>query len=88
MLELIGFESQVNERGSRNHPLTETQQQANRVKSQIRAKVELVFGGWVMQMGGKLVRSIGIARAKTTLGFKNLAYNFLRYRFWELKTTE
>jgi transposase, IS5 family len=88
VLELIGFESQVNERGSRNHPLTELQQQMNRVKSQIRAKMEHVFGGWVMQMGGKLVRSIGIARAKTNLGLKNLAYNFLRYRFWELKTAE
>lgn len=88
VLALMGFESQVNERGSRNHPLTEAQQQANRIKSQIRAKVEHVFGGWVMQMGGKLVRSIGIARAKTNLGLKNLAYNFLRYRFWELKTAE
>jgi transposase, IS5 family len=41
-----------------------------------------------MQMGGKLVRSIGIARAKTHLGLKNLTYNFLRYRFWTLKTAE
>jgi transposase, IS5 family len=86
VLGLMGFESQVNERGSRHHPLTEAQQQTNREKSQTRSKVEHVFGSWVMQMGGKLVRSIGIARARTHLGLKNLAYNFLRYRFWELKT--
>jgi transposase, IS5 family len=88
VLALIGFESQINERGSRHHPLTEAQQQTNREKSQTRAKVEHVFGGWVMQMGGKLVRSIGIARAKTNLGLKNLTYNFLRYRFWESITAE
>lgn len=41
-----------------------------------------------MQMGGKLMPSIGIARAKTNLGLKNLAYNFLRYRFLELKAAE
>jgi transposase, IS5 family len=86
VLALMGFESQVNERGSRHHPLTEAQQQTNREKSQTRAKVEHVFGRWVMQMGGKLVRSIGMARATTHLGLKNLAYNFLRYRFWELKS--
>lgn len=86
VLSLMGFESQVNERGARNHPLTEAQQQTNRVKSQTRAKVEHVFGRWVMEMGGKLVRSIGIARAQTNLGLKNLAYNFLRYRFLALKT--
>jgi transposase, IS5 family len=88
VLALMGFESQVNERGFRNHPLTEEQKQTNREKSKVRAKVEHVFGGWVMQMGGKLVRSIGIARAQTHLGLKNLAYNFLRYRFWLLQTAE
>jgi hypothetical protein len=29
-------------------------------------------------MGGTLVRSIGIARAKTRIGLKNLAYNMRR----------
>jgi IS5 family transposase len=86
VLGLIGFESQINERGTRNHPLSEVQKQMNREKSQTRAKVEHVFGAWVMQMGGKVVRSIGMDRAKTNLGLKNLAYNFLRYRFWRLKT--
>lgn len=84
-LDLIGFESQIHERGYRNHPLTEEQKQSNRTKSKTRAKVEHVFGCWVMQMGGKLVRSIGIVRAKAQLGLKNLTYNLLRYTFLETK---
>lgn len=84
-LELIGFESQIHERGYRNHPLTKEQKLSNRAKSRIRAKVEHIFGSWVMQMGGKLMRSIGIVRAKTQLGLKNLTYNLLRYTFLETK---
>ena len=82
-LALMGFDSQIHERGYRNHPLTEEQKQSNRTKSKTRAKVEHVFGCWVMQMGGKLVRSIGIVRAKTQLGLKNLTYNLVRYTFLE-----
>jgi transposase, IS5 family len=80
-LALIGFESQIHERAYRNHPLTEEQKQSNRDKSRTRAKVEHVFGIWVKQMGGKLVRSIGLVRAKATLGLKNLTYNLVRYTF-------
>lgn len=80
-LALIGFDSQIHERGYRNHPLSEEQKQSNRSKSKIRAKVEHVFGTWAMQMGGKLVRSIGIVRAKAQLGLKNLTYNLLRYTY-------
>jgi IS5 family transposase len=83
-LELIGFDSQIHERGYRSHPLSKEQKQSNRSKSKIRARVEHVFGTWVMQMGGKLVRYIGIVRAKAHLGLKNLTYNLMRYTF--LKT--
>ena len=78
-LELIGFDSQIHQRGYRNHPLSEEQKQSHRTKSKTRARVEHVFGTWVMQMGGKLVRSIGIVRAKANLGLKNLTYNLMRY---------
>lgn len=82
-LELIGFNSQIHERAYRNQPLSEQQKLSNRFKSKTRAKVEHVFGTWVMQMGGKLVRSIGIVRAKAQLGLKNLTYNLVRYTFLE-----
>ena len=79
------FESQIHERGYRNRPLSEEQKESNRTKPKTRAKVEQVFGTWVMQMGGKLVRSIGIVRVTAQLGLKNLTYNLLRYTFLETK---
>ncbi len=82
-LELLGFDSQIHERGYRNHPLSEAQKQSNRTKSKTRAQVEHVFGTWTMQMGGKLLRSIGLVRAKAHLGLKNLTYNLMRYTFWK-----
>jgi hypothetical protein len=40
-----------------------------------------------MQMGGKLLRSIGLDRAEVNLGLKNLTYNFMRLIFWETQET-
>jgi hypothetical protein len=51
----------------------------------VRAKVEHVFGAWVMEMGGKRVRCIGIKRVSAQLGLKDLAYNLKRYLFWNKK---
>ena len=51
VLELLQFDSQIHERGYRNHPLSEKQKDVNREKSKTRAKVEHVFGDWVMTMG-------------------------------------
>jgi IS5 family transposase len=82
----MGFESQIHPRGYRNHPLTQEQKQSNRDKSKTRARVEHVFGSWVMQMGGKLVRSIGLARDQASLGLKNLTYNFMRYMFLQTQS--
>jgi hypothetical protein len=36
-----------------------------------------------MQMGGTLLRSIGLDRAKVNLGLTNLTYTFLRSIFWK-----
>ena len=88
VLEKIGFESEIHERAYRNRPLSEEQKSSNREKSKIRAKVEHVFGGWVMSMGGKLVRSIGKARAEANIGLKNLAYNIKRYIFLECQAAQ
>jgi IS5 family transposase len=84
-LEVVGYRSQIHERGYRNHPLTEEQKATNRDKSKVRAKVEHVFGAWVMGMGGKLVRWLGIKRVSAQLGLKDLAYNLKRYLFWNKK---
>ena len=82
VLNLLNFESQIHERGYRNNPLTEEQKERNREKSKIRAKVEHVFAS-LSQMGGKLVRSIGLERVSLHIGLKNLTYNFQRLVFFE-----
>ncbi|MGD1931854.1 MAG: IS5 family transposase [Leptolyngbyaceae cyanobacterium] len=87
VLELMGFEPPINERAYRNRPLSEAQKAANRERSRTRAKVEHVFGCWVMALGGKLVRTIGLAHAQTNLTLKNLVYNLKRFVFWQSQPT-
>jgi len=85
LLSALNFISHIHERAYRNRPLSEEQQTANRERSHTRAKVEHVFGAWVMQLGGKRLRSIGLARATLNLGLKNLTYNFIRLVFWQTR---
>lgn len=79
VLSLMGFDAKIHERAFKNRPLTDKQKESNTKKSKSRARVEHVFGDWIMSMGGKLLRSIGIDRAKTNLGLKNLVYNLRRF---------
>ena len=85
ILQILQFLSHIHERAYRNHPLTAKHKEDNRERSQVRAKVEHVFGHWVNEMGGKLMGSIGKQSVKATIGVKNLVYNFKRYGFWENK---
>jgi IS5 family transposase len=78
-LEEERFRSRIHRRASRNHGLTEREEQGNKTRSKIRARVEHVFGHMVNAMGGKLVRTIGIVRAKAKVGLSNLTYNMQRY---------
>lgn len=86
-LQLLGFVSHIHQRAYRNRPLDEQTKEENRTRSKIRARIEHVFGNWVMTMGGKQVRSIGLKRAKTHLGLKNLTYNLKRFVFWQERST-
>lgn len=70
--------NRIHEKGYRNHPLTEAQQEKNRLKSKLRARVEHVFGFMVNTMGGGFIRCIGRIRAEAMIGFKNLVYNLCR----------
>lgn len=72
-----GFESQIHEKGTRGHPLSEEQKASNRVKSKTRVRVEHVFGAQ-HAMGGHMVRTIGLARARVKIGMMNLVYNMQR----------
>jgi transposase, IS5 family len=73
-----GYKSRIHRRGSRNHPLSERQQAANTTRSRVRVRVEHVFGDQEHAMGGKFVRTIGMARAAVKIGMMNLVYNMRR----------
>jgi IS5 family transposase len=77
-LQANGIQSQVCEKGTRGTPLTEEQKASNRVKSKTRSRVEHMFGAQA-HMGGHLVRTIGIARARVKIAMMNLAYNMRRF---------
>jgi hypothetical protein len=47
-------------------------------KSKVRARIEHVFGAQQTSPGGRIVRTIGLARAKAKIGLQNLAYNIRR----------
>ncbi len=77
-LQANEIESQVCEKGTRGKPLTEEQKASNRQKSKTRVRVEHVFGAQA-QMGGHVVRTIGMARARVKIAIMNLAYNMRRF---------
>jgi IS5 family transposase len=73
-----GFRSRIHRRASRNHPLSKAQENANRRKSRVRVRIEHVFGAQQTAPGGRIIRTIGIARAKVKIGLQNLVYNIRR----------
>ncbi len=44
----------------------------------MRVRVEHIFCAKANDMGGTIVRTIGMVRAKAKIGMKNLAYNMRR----------
>jgi hypothetical protein len=67
--------SHIHRKGRRGKPLTEQAKGSNRTRSTVRVRVEHVFGAQANDMGGALVRTIGMVRAKAKIGMKNLACN-------------
>ncbi len=63
----------------------EATSRANGRRSRIRAFVEHVFAQQKSRMG-LLVRTIGMARAKTKIGMANLAYNLTRFVWHQGRT--
>ena len=77
-LKARGFRSRIHVRATRNHPLSQRQEEANRKKSQVRVRIEHVFGAQQTSAGSRLVRTIGIVRARAKIGLQNLVYNVRR----------
>ncbi|MBY0238812.1 MAG: IS5 family transposase [Burkholderiaceae bacterium] len=68
------YRMHIQRKGSKNKPLSEAQQRRNRRIASPRARVEHVFAG-MAQLGGKMLRSIGLARATLHLNWKAATYN-------------
>jgi len=68
------YRSHIHHKSTRKRPLNEREQEANRKRSKVRARVEHVFA----QQTNRLVRSIGQARAGVKIGMMNLVYNMRR----------
>lgn len=71
--------NKIHQKGTKNKPLTKRQKATNKEKSKVRARVEHIFGFIENSMKGSFIRTIGIARAKTTIGLMNLTYNLCRF---------
>ncbi len=79
-LRARGYRSHIHHKGARGHPLSDAKRQINTRRSRVRARVEHIFGSQ-HAMGGKLMRSIGVVRARANIGLKNIAYNLQRFVF-------
>ena len=78
-VKAVGMTPVVCEKGYRNRPLTDEQKANNRRKSKVRCRVEHVFGFMEGAMGGLVVRSIGLERAKANVALTSLVYNVCRF---------
>jgi transposase, IS5 family len=72
-------EPQINEKGTRGHPLTSEQKANNREKSKTRSRVEHVFAQMSGSMKALFQRCIGQERNAAGLILTNLVYNMLRF---------
>ncbi len=78
------YRSKIQRKGSRNHKLTNWKKQGNRTRSKIRSRIEHIFGIQAQTAGNLILRSIGLIRAKTKIGLRNLAFNVMRYKTFTL----
>ena len=78
-LEEQGYRDRIHRKATRGRELNEREKKANKKKSKVRALVEHVFGRQAQKLGGKLIRCIGITRARSAIGLRNLAYNLEHY---------
>lgn len=67
----------IQRKGTKGKPLSECQKRRNHTLAKSRCRVEHIFAGF-KSMGGKMIRTIGLSRAKLQLNLKSTAYNMLR----------
>jgi IS5 family transposase len=76
-LKETGYRSHIQRKGTCNRPLFECQQRRNHRIAKTRARVEHVFAA-MDQMGGKLIRTIGQARANFAMTMMAACHNLKR----------
>jgi IS5 family transposase len=76
-LKAKGFRDRIQRKGKRNKPLSVCQLKRNKRIAKSRARVEHVFAA-MAQMGGKLIRTIGQARANFAMTMMATCYNLKR----------
>lgn len=76
-LKAIGKVSRIHRKKPKGKPMPRRTARANAAKSAVRSRVEHVFAEQKARMK-LVVRTIGIARARTKIGLTNLAYNMKR----------
>lgn len=74
-----GYREHLQRKGCRHRKLTEWEKQGNRTRAKVRARIEHVFGVQTKKAGNLLLSTIGLIRARTKIGLRNLAYNLDRY---------
>ena len=79
LLQKAGDESRIQEKGQRQHLLSDAANQRNQERSKIRCRVEHVFGRITNSMQGKLTRCIGLAAVTLWWSLRNLNYNCIRF---------
>tara|TARA_Y100001949_G_scaffold13455_1_gene9872 strand:- start:354 stop:674 length:321 start_codon:yes stop_codon:yes gene_type:complete len=81
MLEERGYRSHIHRKKPRGKDMTERSKQANRKKSQVRARVEHVYADMKREGKKYLMRCIGQARASLRISLMNMVYNARRWSF-------
>lgn len=80
-LKAAGWRNHIQRKGKRNKPLSACQQRRNQRIAKIRARVEHPFAA-MAQMGGKLIRTIGQARANFAMTMMATCYNLKRLTYF------
>ena len=81
-LKADGYRSHIHTRGQASKPVSACQCRASRKRSKVRSRVEHVFAAQ-QAMGGKLVRTVSLARARVKVAMMNIVYNLKRWCWLE-----
>ena len=78
---LAGKVSKIHYRAYRNKPLHPELERRNHERSKIRVRVEHVFGAQKNDQNMRIIRTIGLDRARAKIGLSNLVYNMRRFAY-------